>query len=39
MCAGRMTIDQNAPLPDLNVEPIHGNVQYAGKLLCAEQIG
>ena len=37
--AGRMTIDQKAPLPDLNVQPVHGNVQYAGKLLCTEQVG
>jgi hypothetical protein len=37
--AGRVTIDQEAPLPDLNVEPVHGNVQYAGEFLSAEQLG
>jgi hypothetical protein len=39
MRAARLAIDQKASLSDLDVEPVHRDVQPAGKLLSAEDIG
>jgi hypothetical protein len=39
MRAAGLAIDQKPPLSDLDVEPVHRDVQSAGKLLSAEDIG
>jgi len=39
MRAGRVAIDQKSTLPDLNVEPVHWDIQDTGELLCAQQVG
>ena len=39
VCAGRVAINQKTSVSDLNVEPVHRDVQYTGKFLCAEQVG
>ena len=36
--AGSVAIDQKAPLPDLNIEPIHRNIQLNGELLSTEHV-
>ena len=39
MCAAGLAIDQKASLSDLDIEPVHRDVQSASKLLSAEDIG
>jgi hypothetical protein len=36
--AGRMRINQQAPVPDLHVDPVHRDLQYAGELVRAEHV-
>ena len=34
--ARSVAIDQQAPFPDLHIKPVHGDVEFAGKLIGAE---
>jgi hypothetical protein len=39
MRAVSLAIDYEVPLPDLNVKPVHRNVQRTGEFLSAEEVG
>jgi len=38
MRAGRVTINQKAPLPDLHVDPVHRYVQYTCEIVRTEKV-